>query len=1726
MKFSRFTLCCLLISGLFAHCPERGFSATYTVNVNTDNAVNTGGSGSGNNGDLRYVLNLVNGTPLDLTPIVVFQLSSGFETISINGLLPLLNLNDTSTLFTIDGSNSAGSGTPITINGQDTYPGLFASEGTFEISDLSVINTIARGGNGGSGGMGAGGGLYIQAGSDVTLSSVNFINNNARGGNALPVGTDGGGGIGGGGIMGADVEYSFTQAGGSGGGGIGGIGGSAPPELTLGNIASPGGGGGGLAPEGTGGTTGSPNGLAGGAYGVLGSPQGGNGGGGGSGGALGGGGGQGGAAATVNGDPGIVIGGGGGGSSIIDGAPGDGGQGAPFGGGGGGGGGSITATAARGGNGGNAVIYGGGGGGGSTVSNTSIGGSGGRGGFGGGGGCGGSAGSLEGGDCEAMTAGSGGTGGSGGRGGFGGGGGAGGGGFIPGGGAAGGIGAGAGSAGTQFSNGVGGGGAGLGGAIFVENGATLRIENDALDVNAISGGTATGGIGFIRGAGAASGIFAMNGASLTFLPTGMMTISSSIGDDSASTLPGTEGYTPGSGPGIGITMDGPGTLVLSGVNTYLGDTTLSDGTVEIFADTGLGNKNSTLIFDSGTLLAGADLVLNRPITAALTGSIDTNGFDVILEQSILGPAGIIVEGGGTLFLEGRDGGPTGGTLVTDGTTVAVNTQYPLGSQLTLDNEGILQAIGSFGLSINTIIDAGGGVIDTNGFTILIGPTFLSGVGDLTKTGSGTLSLQGNNASFSGNVTIEEGILALDGSVNLGTGTDLFFAGGELFAKNDLTLGQSIFLNSDGIIDTGGNLLVLTGSVSGASNLIKIGDGTLALQGVNTYTGNTIVEDGVVAITAEANLGANGNELILDGGTLQIDAPLTIAHHNIVLEDSAIDLNGNDLTISSQISGPGDLEIIDSIQNSSILTLSNANTYTGDTILEDGVILAISNDDNLGVGGNLILVYGTIKPLANLTLNRSVIVLGNSGIELNSFDVTINAIEEGNANAAFHVDGTGSEELTVLNLADFAGDLFIFDATLIAGYGGTIGTEGALFLSNATFQAAANLHIDKFISLQQPNGTLDTHGFNVVVDQEISGAGDLIKKGAGSLQLFDFNSYFGDTIIDEGTLIIGSDAALGNNGILIFDGPGGTLQALDSFAINRSVELNAAGTFDTQLFDLTITRNIEGVGDLIKVGLGSLILTDSNNSYSGSTRINQGTLIVGLPLISSDVIVGAGTTFQGAGTFGDITSNGTLIPRNGNSTSMIAENVTLNNGSDLIIQIDSPDDYDTLIANGTITINNGSTLFLDIEDGEFDPDVDTFTIIQSDPDSLPSLTGTFSTVITDLPRLIPELTYLPDELIVAFSESAIIPIIPCASSNVHKTAAYIDRLIPFIIPGSDLDLLNEVLVFATSKELVDGIDTLHPASYNTLLVAQEQTILGVRNTIFNHIDELRFICPKSHLCALSTWLTPINITSRQLSRRGEAGYKGYMNGVVGGIDTLFTRNFLFGINAGYTDTRVNWTTPQGRGDIEMGYGGLYARYFNGCLFADANVTFGGGRFKGHRHIFVTSIEGTIDRHATGKCDTFQVDSYLDVGATWHNFCGVDVTLLASLDWVYTYEKSFHESGAGDLGLDVRGKSSDLWNPALGFLLSKRICNWVPEVGLAVKYYGRTNGRSTTFSFLNAPAPGSATVEGIYPSEFRVVPQASLTGLFCNDRFSVQLGYNGEYSGDYVENDFMLSLGFTF
>ncbi len=741
---------------------------------------------------------------------------------------------------------------------------------------------------------------------------------------------------------------------------------------------------------------------------------------------------------------------------------------------------------------------------------------------------------------------------------------------------------------------------------------TLNLgNNNALGTGSLSMGTGTTLQAGLNGLAAANNV-TLNGTD-TFDTNG-----------DSSTL---SGVISGSGS---LTQTGAGTLNLDGNNTYGGGTNLNGGTL------GLGNNNAlgtgSLTMANGTTLqAGVDgLVVGNNVTLTGNDTIDSQTYNLTLSGVLSGAGSLTKINSGALTLTG-DNTYSGGTTIDGGNVVVTNagalgtggftlnggsllgesgalssTTLTLGSTTTLDvNPGDNDTLGA--LSGSGTVDIQSGSLTTGGddsSTLFSG--VITGPGSLDKTGTGTMTLTGDN-TFTGGTDLQQGTLNLGNNNALGTGSLALEDGTTLQAGlNGLNVVNSVTLNGSDTYDSNGNNSTLSGVISGTGSLDKTGTGTLALTGNNTYTGGTTLSDGTLNLGNNNALGT-GNLTLEDGTTLQAGMNGLAVTNTVTLNGTdTYDSNGNGSTLSGVISGTGSLAVTDTVGGGA-LTLTGNNTYTGGTDLQGGT-LNLGNNNALGTG-NLSLESGSTLQagINNLAVTNAVSLNGADTYDSNGNDSTLSGVISGTGS----LDKTGTGTLTLTGDNTYSGGTTLADGTLNLGSNNALGTGNLDIEDGTTLQAGLNgLAVTNGLTLNGSD-TYDSNGNGSTLSGVIGGTGSLVVTdtvGGGALTLTGDNTYMNGTDLQGGTLNLGNNNALGTGNLALENGT--TLQAgLNGLSVANNVILSGADTYDSNGNNSTLSGVISGTGSLDKTGAGTLTLT-GDNTYSGGTTLAEGTLNLG------------------------------------------------------------------------------------------------------------------------------------------------------------------------------------------------------------------------------------------------------------------------------------------------------------------------------------------------------------------------------------------------------------------------------------------------------------------------------------------------------------------------------------
>jgi fibronectin-binding autotransporter adhesin len=480
---------------------------------------------------------------------------------------------------------------------------------------------------------------------------------------------------------------------------------------------------------------------------------------------------------------------------------------------------------------------------------------------------------------------------------------------------------------------------------------------------------------------------------------------------------------------------GANTVTLSGVNTITSGGILNTPYSGTFAETITGgtltsgntaaNANGVadlIIINNNNSTSAGNLIINSVIADNGANSV---GLTVGSTLATAPTSGATQLGGANTF--------TGPTYITRGTLQLTNPVALQSSTLNYSLPGIL----AFGSAANPAAFTLGGLSGTSNLALAnissaavalsVGNNnastaysgVMSGIGGLTKIGSGTLTLSGANI-YTGNTTLNAGIVNAGAaeSTNVSgpfgkqlanaAGT-IIFGGGALqySAANQFDYsGRFVASGSQAIsIDVNGQSVSFGTALSSSASLTladTAGNGKLSLTTANNYSGGTTLNGGTLNFVTGALPSSGG--ITFNGGTLQWGASTTtdVSSGQTLTFNSGgatLGLNGNTVTLASPIgnSGTGALTV-QSISPGGVLNLAGANTYTGNTTVNNGATLNVNNTSGSGTGsGNVTVASGGTLGGTGTISGNATLQSGASGLFTEGSPLTVSGTVTLNGN---------------------------------------------------------------------------------------------------------------------------------------------------------------------------------------------------------------------------------------------------------------------------------------------------------------------------------------------------------------------------------------------------------------------------------------------------------------------------------------------------------------------------------------------------------------------------------------------------------------------------------------------------------------------------------------------------------------------------------------------------------
>jgi autotransporter-associated beta strand protein len=645
----------------------------------------------------------------------------------------------------------------------------------------------------------------------------------------------------------------------------------------------------------------------------------------------------------------------------------------------------------------------------------------------------------------------------------------------------------------------------------IGNGGTLAVEAGGITagVLTISGATAT----TLTGGAVSAGSLAMTSGSTLNLNNANSAVSgaidltdatlsggalSSAGGVSANVSSGTKTVSTALSGASGLTKSGAGELILSGANSYTGQTAVAAGTLTTTRANMLSDTATLKIDNLATLkLGGNETVGNIQAAFGSTNNLQSytltsggNNLSATNGALTTGTGGLVKNGSGLMYLNNNANTFSGGFTLNSG-----EVQYTSSGA------------------------AAGGVITNTVF----------GTGTLTLNG-GTI---GSSSSSSGRNVFNSVIL--NGNIQFGQSawgtTTTNLNGGTASLTVSTNGGGTTTLAADSTINTIGSVQ-WDQSISGNYRITKTGTGANSLS--NNYL-TLRASNNIAGVTVNSGILGYKNRNALGTGTLILADGVTVGQDGAVNNTATVDTVA-DRTVANNISILGNVTFglggtssyfggdVDLNNATRTLTMQNATYFNGS--IANGGLVAQRMDTDL-VSSKMFALYG-----AN-TYGRGTTVIGVSDRTNNLTLGLGNDSALGTGSLTFSGGGTNLLRALTLSTTDLNRTI---TNNIAINSGVTVNVETMSSLTTVVAGAAVT----------------NTVSVNMALNGVISGGGALIKTNANTLTLGGANTYTGGTTVNQGNLVVNGSigtVAVNTSGSL---GGSGTVGAL---TLNSGGSLN-------------------------------------------------------------------------------------------------------------------------------------------------------------------------------------------------------------------------------------------------------------------------------------------------------------------------------------------------------------------------------------------------------------------------------------------------------------------------------------------------------------------------------------------------------------------------------------------
>lgn len=755
-----------------------------------------------------------------------------------------------------------------------------------------------------------------------------------------------------------------------------------------------------------------------------------------------------------------------------------------------------------------------------------------------------------------------------------------------------------------------------------------------------------------------------------------------------------------------------------------------------------------------------------------------------------------------------------------------------------------------------------------------------------------------------------------------------------------------------------------------------------------------------------------------------------------------------------------------------------------------------------------------------------------------------------------VPNSPSDVATFTNVVGFFGGGNVDSTFSIASLDFT--TAFQFFLTGGTLNVYDSITVDEATGGAHCTTTLALQNdISIVTGAQltcslITGAGGIIKTGSSILNVSNNCTYSGITYVNEGIFRAGVEDAFSHNSAIVLanvadveldnQGISNTILSLSgggSLGGNVTFGNTSAGSLTLgDANDTTFSGVISGRGEIIKRGSGTFTLTGTN-TYTEGTTVQAGKLAVN-GSITGGITVNSDATLKGTGTIaGGGTINGTLSP--GNSIGTITFNtadgdITLGSASITQIELDASSSSKIVNVGGGDIILGGSVSLIQNNNGNYARS-GQYTILSG------AYTGEFaSTVSGALSGFLFNLSYGANAVYLLYEVQPIST--NGLSGNDLTFANYLNNNAP---------VTSEYLALATlpGSQQAEAVNSVSPARNAFGPFVTQQTIFLLSQLVSSHLDNRRvsgfhapletrsiafnLLADNSNSClpsmpvekrdtSFDLWLSGFVDFAHQSKESRNPSFNFMSEAVLLGLDYTRSDARLVGGCIGFAHSQIHDGGHLGKANIPYYFGALYGDFVFDNFYIETAFWTVFHQIHNKRYV---SYDG-IDVTAHGTMNGWQIDPHLGLGYDIDRSWG-SIEPFIAFDWVVNFEGSLREQGANNLNMYQKSHTSSMLQSEAGVRFYQSFCKAFGQFGIkeGISYINRapfSTGQVTSAIF---GSPQFVTLQSFTKVQNLGALNLELLADVGKKRdISISLGYEGQFSSEYISNEILLRIAKQF